>query len=365
MGLFDHLYQFDWTAKYSLQYYYQDGRHVVFDKYEIDMFGNVYNKQTEDRLSCRKSKDYDIYSVCDNTKKQRNIRKTRAVVSSFMGKPPTRRHSADHIDCTNKNNDIVSELTWMDPLGQKNNQIRPKEYMSAQLVVRDGIEMTRIEWVRHLRGEKNSYDREYTESMIKYYAQNKKYGFSYKVYEDLPNEAWYKVSNSENKMGHWEISNQNRIAYVTSHARNVMDITRFGFTGKYPKIQINGKQRGLHQIAFETFYPDAYAAMKSGEMILHKFDDKLDFRPHVLHIGDASTNGKDSHDNGCHDGTKTARKPCCSYVNGVFEKLHESQDAAVKYLRANGCPNADRSAIRKALKSNKVLILHDRTWTRA
>lgn len=41
MGLFDHLYHFDWTAHYPLEYYYNDGRHAIFDKYEIDMFGNM------------------------------------------------------------------------------------------------------------------------------------------------------------------------------------------------------------------------------------------------------------------------------------------------------------------------------------
>ena len=46
MGLFDHLYHLDWSARYPLQYYYNDGRHVIFDKYEIDMFGNIYNKKT-------------------------------------------------------------------------------------------------------------------------------------------------------------------------------------------------------------------------------------------------------------------------------------------------------------------------------
>jgi hypothetical protein len=198
--------------------------------------------------------------------------------------------------------------------------------------------------------------------MIQRYAQKKQYGFSYKVYDDLPEETWYRIINSTNKCGYWEISDQNRIAYVSKFTRNVIDATRFGFDQKYPKITINGKNRGLHDVAFEAYYPEAYASKLSNEMILHKNDDKLDFRPHTLYIGDSSKNGKDAHDNGCHDGTKTARKPCISYINGVFERQHESQEAAVKYLKLNGCPNASSSEISNAVNSNKVLVRYKRTW---
>ena len=87
----------------------------------------------------------------------------------------------------------------------------------------------------------------------------------------------------------------------------------------------------------------------------------------MLYIGNASANGKDSHDNGCRDGTKTARMPCCSYVNGIFEKLHESQDAAANYLRENGYSKALRHNICTALKllknENKIVVKYDRTWS--
>lgn len=364
MGLFDHLYHLDWSARYPLQYYYNDGRHVIFDKYEIDMFGNIYNKNTGLELSYHKCGEYYKVSVRFSVERDCGILVARAVVSTFHGKPPSLEHTTEHIDCTNKINNIVPELTWMNSSGQNRNKVHPESLLTAFIIVRDGIEMTRKEWVKYYENDKNSYGREYTEGMISMYAQRKSNGFSYKVYEDLPDETWYKIKNSGNKTGHWEISDQNRIAYVSPHARNIIDDTRFGFSSKYPRININGKQRLLHDMAFETFNPEEYAAKDPEDMILHKLDDKLDFRPHVLYIGDKSKNGKDAYDNGCHYGKKSARMPCCSYIDGVFEKRHDSQDAAEKYLRDNGKPKANRSAIREALKSKKELVRYGRTWKR-
>jgi hypothetical protein len=364
MGLFDHLYHLDWSARYPLQYYYNDGRHIVFDKYEIDMFGNIYNKKTGIVMKYRQQEGYNRANVRDYDNKDCGISVARAVVSTFHGKPHTLSHSTEHIVCDNKTNDIVCELTWIDPIGQNNNQIRSSDLITAYIIVRGELEMTNKEWVKHLENEKNSYGREYTKGAIKQYAQRKTNGFSYKVFEDLPGEMWYKVTNSENKMGHWEISDKNRIAYVSSHARNVIDATRFGFSGKYPRIAINGKKRYLHAIAFETFYPEEYAKKLPTEMILHKFDDKLDFRPHVLCIGTRSKNGIDAHDNGCYDGTKSARMPCCSYVNGILEEIHESLNAAEKYLRATGYLKAKSYHIGEALNSENELVRYGRTWKR-
>jgi hypothetical protein len=329
------------------------------------MFGNIYNKKTRRRLSYYKSGVYDMTNVSDYEGKGCGILIARAVVSTFHGKPPSLEHTAEHIDCMNKNNDIICELTWMNPSGQAKNRNQIEDLLTSYIIARDNIEMTNKEWVKYLEHEKNSHGREYTKGMIKDYAQRKSNGFSYKMYDNLPEETWYKIANSENKMGRWEISDKNRIARVTTHARNVIDATRFGFNGKYPTIIINGKHRYLHDVAFETFYPEEYAKKLPTEMILHRFDDKLDFRPHVLYIGDKSKNAKDAHDNGCYDDTKSIRVQCYSYVNEILEKLHESQKDAVDYLRSNGYLKASQSHISEALKSNKVLVRYGRTWKRA
>jgi hypothetical protein len=106
--------------------------------------------------------------------------------------------------------------------------------------------------------------------------------------------------------------------------------------------------------------------MKPGEIILHKDDDKLDFRPHMLRVGTYHENGMDAYDNGKFDDKSSARKKCVSYINGLLEKEHESQHDAMRYLRANGHPKATQSSISEALriinKSGKSKIIYGRTW---
>jgi hypothetical protein len=365
MGLFDNLYDLEWTARYPLHYYFDDGRHIIFEKYEIDMFGLIFNKKTDRLLRYKRDGDYNRVTVYYNDKPH-TIFVARAVVSTFLGKPPTSFHSTEHIDNTNKINDIVCELTWIDLPGQGKNRKQPKTYLSAQIVVRDGLELTAKEWVKYLNETSSIVNCQYTVGMITNYAQSKSHGFSYKVYEDLPNERWYHIVNSDTTRGHWEISDKNRIARVSKFGRNVLDASRFGFDKKYPRIWINGKNRYLHDVAFEAYYPEVYDAKMSHEMILHKLDDKLDFRPHLLTIGDGSQNITDAYDNGHRDESKNARVPCMSFINGVFEKRFESQSDAEKYLKKMGFSKADGTAIGTALTilrdTNKLVTRYKRTW---
>jgi hypothetical protein len=115
-----------------------------------------------------------------------------------------------------------------------------------------------------------------------------------------------------------------------------------------------------------TFFPEEWANKKPGEMVCHKEDDKLDFRPEMLYLGTASQNGKDAHDNGKFDGTKNARKKCESYIGGVLEKEHESQLDAAEYLRSVGFDKAKHNSISIALsgtrKNGSPKVRYGRTW---
>lgn len=124
--------------------------------------------------------------------------------------------------------------------------------------------------------------REYTKTMIGDYARKKQHGFSYKEYPDLVGEVWKEISGSRNARGRWEISNMNRVKYITKHAENVLSGERLGLKGGYPKIMINGHDCSCHIIAFKTFYPEVWIAKKPNEIVLHEDDDILDFRPHMI-----------------------------------------------------------------------------------
>ena len=354
-----------------LEYYFVIANaivHVIFNKYTIDENGIIRNKKTKRALRPNTDEEgYRIVKVRDASGKKRGIRIARALASTFIGPPPTPEHTADHID-RNRENDILENIEWATREEQNKNQKRPDTFKTAFLVDRDGDEKTANEWVDYFesKGEKNHMGREYTPGMIKIYAQMKQHGFAYKEYPDLEGEVWKDVEGSKTKLGMWRVSNMNRVKYVTNHAENVLEGDRLGLRGGYPKIGIKGKNWCLHVVVFMTFFPDKWANKKPDEMVCHKEDNKMDFRPEMLYLGTASQNAKDAYDNGKYDGTLSARQKCASYIDGVFEKKHDSQEAAAEYLRSNGHKKANSGKISEALsgtrKNGNPKIKYGRTW---
>lgn len=343
-----------------LCYDFEDGSHVDFNKYTIEN-GVIKNKKGES-LAYTKNKDgYNTCNVYDNNGKSRHILVARAIASSIHGPPPSPAHTADHQD-RNCGNDSDDNIRWLDQPGQKYNQDRPETYKTAFIIIKDDMEKTNNEWVEHLKGEKNSFGREYTNVMIKIYAQRKQHGFAYKEYPDLPGEKWEEIIDSKNSKGaYWEVSDMNRFKYITKFAENVLSSDRLRMSGGYPKIGINGKQWYCHILVFMTFRPDEWANKKPDEIVLHEDDDPLDFRPHKLRLGTRSDNGNDAHNNGKYDGTKSERMKCVSYIGGIFEIMHDSQEDAVKYLRRKGYEKASQGYI-SAVLNDKRKSAYDRTW---
>jgi len=353
-----------------LKYYFENDHEmcVIFDKYTSDEYGNVRNKATGEVLRPTKNKDeYLSVGVYDASGKRHKIYIGRALASTFLGPPPTKAHTADHKN-KNRANDTLENIRWVTKEEQNKNRTMPDTLKTALGVVRNDEEKTTKEWADYFnsKDEKNHMGREYTENMIKHYAQKKQHGFAYKEYPDLEGEVWKDVEGSKTKKGMWQISSMNRVKYITNHAENVLEKDRLGLMNGYPTISFNGKIWSLHVVVFMTFFPDKWANKKPDEMVLHKEDDQMDFRPEMLRLGTQSENGKDAHDNGKHDGTLTARQKCASYIDGVLEKKHESQEAAAEYLRSIGHKKANSDNISQALsgtkKNGSPKIRYGRTW---
>lgn len=309
---------------------------------------------------CYKTGKYNSVTVYVDSDKKRGIQVGRAIASTFLGSPPSIAHTADHKN-RNPTDDTLSNIRWLCKSGQRYNQERSETLKSALIVVKNNIEKTSKEWVEYLKDQKNHMGREYNTDMIKHYAQKKQHGFSYKEYPHLEGEMWKEIEETKTDKGRWEISDMNRVKYITKHAENVLYGERLRLVKGYPTVHINGKNWACHIISFMTFFPEEYAAKKPEEFVLHDDDDKLDFRPHKLRLGNRSQNAKDAHENGRHDGTKTMRMKCESYINGIFEKEHESQRDAARYLKTFGYAKAAFKNIGKALSGERKTA-YDRTW---
>ncbi|AGE48510.1 hypothetical protein PBCVAN69C_467L [Paramecium bursaria Chlorella virus AN69C] len=347
----------------TVKYYYSDGREEIFDKYYVDSSGIVKNKKNRRELSQYKTLDGYIRVILqDNNGNRKILSVHRIVASTFIGQPPTPDHSPDHLN-RNRLDNTLFNISWKDRNEQSVNRNRPVENKSAFIVVKDGIEKTVKEWVKYYEGEKTPFGNVYTESVIKRYAQRRTNGFSYKIFDDLPGEIWKEVLRPLVNIwkGRWEISNKNRVKRITKFAENVLDVSQLGVLDGYPVINVNGKPRFVHHLSFQAFYPEEYANMKSDEIIRHKRDNKLDFRPENLLLGTSSENGLDAHNNGKYDGTKTERKKCVSYVNGVKEEEHKSLHDAVQYLKENGFKNARPGNISQVL-NGKRKTAYGRAW---
>ncbi|AGE59226.1 hypothetical protein PBCVOR070422_798R [Paramecium bursaria Chlorella virus OR0704.2.2] len=345
----------------TLEYHFEDETHVKFSKYTCDDLGIIKHKESGKTPSYG-NKVYNTCGVYDDEGNYRTILVGRAVASTFLGKPPTPEHTADHIESEQKKNDALSNIRWNCKKGQRDNQNRPETLKSAFIVVKDGIEKTVNEWVKYMNAMKTPEDREFTNGMIKGYAQRKTRGFAYKKYPDLEGEIWKPIKDSKpEREDYWKISNMNRVKWITNHAENVLWGERLGRSNGYPIVYINGKKWYCHILAFAAFHSELWKAKEPEEMVLHEDDDKEDFRPHKLRLGTGSDNAKDARDNGKYDGTKTARMKCASYIDGVHEEDHPSQHHAAEYLKSKGYPKADDSNIGKAL-SDKYDTAYGRTW---
>lgn len=342
----------------TLEYYFSNGKHIVFHNHSISERGIIRNVARNVIISQR-GKKYKLSSIVGTDNTRYTIRIARAIASTFLGKPPAPYHTADHID-RDSLNDTLENIRWASKIEQNNNQRRPTYNKSAFVIAKDGIELTAKGWEDALKDETTPYGGKYTIASIQHYAQQQRYGFGYKKFCDLPGEEWKVVAGSQYKNGEWYVSTEGRVKYKTRFAENVMTAEQLHNNKGYPVIKFSNKRWYCHIIAFKTFFPEKYAAKRDDEMVLHHEDNKLDFRPRMLTLGTQSQNQADAHNNGCHDNKKSARKPVASYINGEFEQEHESLASAARYLQWYGYPLATVQGIRSGLEHGTVH--HGRTW---
>jgi hypothetical protein len=331
----------------------------TFPGITIDQTATIYNETTGEQVSKRVMGGYTKADIKDSSGKKRTINVGRAVASSFLGKPLDGGYTADHIKNKETVNDALSNIRWANKQTQGKNRTMPENCKSAFLIVKDGVEKTANEWAK---------EEGVTPQAIFYRAVSGTKEFTYKKYEDLPNEVWKDVEGSRTPNGYWQISNMCRIKYITKYADNVISGDRLCIPrrGGYPIARIKGKTILLHILAFKTFFPVEYEKKTDDMMVLHKNDIKTDFRPENLELGTRSENGLQAHRNGRYDHTLSAGKKCVSIDTGGIEKEHASLCDAARYLNDIGYTSARgptiSNAIRKTEAKGKAHIIYDHAW---
>ncbi|AGE56587.1 hypothetical protein ATCVNEJV2_307R [Acanthocystis turfacea Chlorella virus NE-JV-2] len=338
----------------TLQYYSEDGNLTVFHDHTIDEHGVVVNTNTGNVMTRCKNGEYNRVAV-SREKTLRGLYVARALASTFLGPPPTLLYTPDHED-GDSFNDTLNNIRWLDKSGQSKNRNMPPVFNTAFIITKDGVEHTAKGW---LDIYKKPNGNKYITGTILKYAREKQYGFSYKTFPNLRGEVWKSIPWSRDNKGEWLISNKSRMKYKTNHAENVLSVEQLHKDNGYPDVQINGKGWKCHKLSMMVFRPREYAAKLPGDIILHKDDDKLDFNPFQLRWGTPPENSIDAHKNGKYDGTTKAQKPVASYINGVFEKEHESISDAARYLKTE-YDTSNPQNVSDALKYN--VSRYGRTW---
>ena len=157
-----------------LKYDFIDGRHIDFDDLTIDFVGIVRNSDGDVRESRINENGYEVICASKDGKRY-CLLVARAFASTFFGHPPTLAHTSDHGN-RNRRDNHIDNISWKTPSEQSQNQDRPETLRSALIVIHDGTEMTINEWVEYLKDEKTPYENLYTNTLIQYNSQKKKFG---------------------------------------------------------------------------------------------------------------------------------------------------------------------------------------------
>jgi hypothetical protein len=347
----------DEYRKETFVYFTDDGHLEIFDDYTLDSNKVLERIDGTRSPTPRKQHGYFFVDVSKN-RKQHGRRLCRAMLSTFLGPPPNMSYTVDHIESKRKLDDDLSNLRWLNKSGQMKNRNMPETIKSARIIVNElfpGDELTAKEWTQLLMKPDGM---KYKHCTFLNWAQNKENGFSYKYYDDLDDEEWKLVGDPDKN--HVEISNKCRIKDVTfsefGREEHVLTAEQLCLQGVYPKKKINGEDRLVHVLVFQLWYPEEWVNKKPTEMVLHKHDDPLDFRPENLRLGTPSNNGTDAHDNGKFYGKQTARRPCIAYDEDVEIYKFKSLSDAARYLVKNIIDlkfNTAISDIRNALNKDK------------
>jgi len=262
--------------------YYTSNEKRIYDCYEIhEKTGEIRNNQTNRYISSNDGKNTIRVTLFRDRNKGEKVSVARAILSTFVGEPPTRHHTADHIN-TNYQDNRLENLRWATKSEQSYNQTRTgdrdykripiivtidnieKEYQSISEASRDlGISGGTV---HNILNEAFDSSRKFKNISIKYK----------EITQDLEDEIWLELEEKPNVY----ISQYGRVKIVRSRItiiRSSADIARER-SNNYPNVSISGKQHYVHRLVAKYFLPIADCVYNTDLVIDHLDCDKNNSR---------------------------------------------------------------------------------------
>ena len=257
--------------------YYTTDEKRIYDCYEIhDKTGEIRNNKTNQYISSSDGKNTVRVTLFRNRKGEK-VSVARAILSTFVGKPPTIYHTADHMN-TNHQDNRLENLRWATKSEQSYNQTRngerdykripiivsidniEKEYQSISEASRDlGISGGTV---HNILNETFDSSRKFKNITIKYK----------EITQDLQDEIWLELEEKPNVY----ISQYGRVKFTRSRVtiiRSSAEIARER-GNNYPSIALFNKKYYIHRLVAKYFLPIADCVYNTDLVIDHLDCDK-------------------------------------------------------------------------------------------
>jgi hypothetical protein len=292
-----------------------------FSNYEINEECVIRNKTTlREQTKHIVYGYYVVQMVHDETAKRRGRGVARLMLLSFIGPPPTIKHTADHID-RNPLNDSLENLRWATASGQRNNQDRPARYKNAEIgVVRiDPVTLEETNFTSLGEAQKITGINKGNISNSAKGRQRLAGGFMWRYEEesdDLSGEVWVKIKKRDGtdyeKDPKVDVSQFGRLrdrrcgGVLKKKTSDYISGSVNRENKRYPCISVGRENnRFLHEIFATTLLgppPDKFMVVN------HKNGDIFDTTLENLEWVSRSENATHGHDAGKYEGKKTERQ---------------------------------------------------------
>lgn len=255
------------------------GVHPRFPKYEISTQGRARNAKTKKILSARLMNAYLYFGLYDNKKKQHDVSVAWAVLETHVGPPPSREHTADHIDPERPHDNSVGNLRWATRRDQILNRREPcRQQMTSIAIVRTDSEGRRTEFPSVLAAaDASGVHRGHVSECCR--GKRKSTGgfrFAYASAEDpdLPGEEWREPPEIEGSgiavSRHGRVRDSRRGVVRKRFAREYLTERRAA-SGMYPVIEVDAVPRPVHRLVWSAF---GHRAPAEDEVVRHIDHDK-------------------------------------------------------------------------------------------